>query len=205
MPAVRIPSLALLIFLAVVSCAGPPPRPSLDEVTGTWKETIEEWGDSQRAHAETLDREKRDDYLGRHSGTMANLHHLNMLTILHTASEGDWHGLVRIDGECRSGAPVTIRLSTCPPGRRFAPYSSPDLAQPLPHPSGNNDYWILDLGRQELVGEGTIDARGEASVTVHPSGPAGAFRGFQATILRDGEKAGGAAVGFMTAHGRRLR
>ena len=55
------------------------------------------------------------------------------------------------------------------------------------------------------MGEGTIDARGEAAVTDHPSGPAGAFRVYQATILKDGEQAGGAAVGFTMAHGRRLR
>ena len=196
--------LAPLAVLAVASCASPP-RPSLEEVTGPWKETIEEWGACQRRHADSLEGEERDEYLERHMDIMQSLHLVNMVAILHTVSEDEWHGVVRIDGEMRAGAPVTIRLSTCPPGRRFALYSSPELSQPRPHPSGNNDYWILDLGRQKLEGEGTIDARGEAAVTVHPSGPAGAFRAFQATMLKEGAEAGGAATGFTLAHGRRLR
>ena len=204
MPAVRKQRLTLLSVLAITSCASPP-RPTLEEVAGPWNETIEEWGACQRRHADSLEGEERDEVLERHMDVMRRLHLLNMVAILHTVSEDEWHGVVRIDGEMRAGAPVTIRLSTCPPGRRFALYSSSELSHPRPHPSGNNDYWILDLGRQKLEGEGTIDAQGEAEVTVHPSGAAGAFRAFQATILKEGAEAGGATTGFTLAHGRRLR
>jgi hypothetical protein len=85
------------------------------------------------------------------------------------------------------------------------------LARPgasWPHLSGNNDHWILDLRRQKLEAEGTIDAKGEAIVTVSipdDASLAGTFRGFQATIPRDGAGAGGATVGFTMAHGRRVR
>ena len=199
--------LAPLAALVVASCASPP-RPTLEEITGSWKETLQEWSAWQRRHADTLEGEERDEVLGRHSEILANLHLVNMVAILHTVSDDEWHGVVRIDGELRAGATATVRLSTCPPGRRFALYSAPDLAHPRPHPSGNSDYWILDLGRQKLEGEGTIDARGEAAVAVtFPADPslAGAFRGFQATILGEGAEAGGATLGFTLAHGRRFR
>jgi hypothetical protein len=207
MPAGGRRSVTLLAVLVIASCASPP-RPALEHVTQAWNETLQEWGAWQRGRADALEGEEKDEHLERHMDVLRNLHLLNMVAILHTVSDGEWSGVVRIDGEMRTGSPVAIRLSTCPPGRRFALYSSSELSHPRPHPSGNHDYWILDLGRQRLEGEGTIDARGEAAITVSlPDDPslAGAFRGFQATILKEGEKEGGAALGFTTAHGRRVR
>jgi hypothetical protein len=65
---------ALVLSLAVLASCASPPRPSLEEVTGPWTETLQEWGAWQRSHADSFDGEEREEYLARHMEIMANLH-----------------------------------------------------------------------------------------------------------------------------------
>ena len=201
--------LLTLVALTLVASCSSAPKPSMKEVGRAWDETLQEWQAFHRQKLDTLDSNERDDYLDRHSQVMDGLHALSLATVMRAAAPDDtWHGEVRIEGESRRGAPLTIRLASCPPGRKFVLYSSADLALPMPLNDEKGDFWVLDRGRQVVEAEGTVDSRGEARVTLALSEDpalAGAFRAYQARILNDPGAPSGPTLGFTTAHGRRLK
>ena len=190
------------------SCAAAP-RPSMKEVSEVLSETVSEWHAFHMEEWKSVDPEKQDAYLEKLSPVHTALTATELiLTVKSAVPEDRWFGSVRIDGELRAGKPVTIRLTCCPPGRRFILYSSTDLAEPRPRTREGEDYWVLDRDRQAVEGEGSVDSRGEASVQlVLPEDPAlaGSFRAYQARLLDDAGDPSGPAFGFTTAHGRRLK
>lgn len=195
---------ALLAAAIFTSCATPP-KPPLEAVNKLWTETLDEWGKVQLQKIDTLEGDDREEYAERYSNLLQGLCLVNIISILDTVGDSPWHGYVKIDGDLRAGHPVTVRLSTCPPGRKFILYGAPDLSYPV-HRQGeeSSDYWVLDLDRQAVEGEGVIDAGGEAAVTVRLSPDhAGGYRAFQARIL--GDEPGLKGQAFTKAHGRRIR
>lgn len=200
----RTPIAALMAVVLLASCAAPP-KPPLENVNKLWLETLEEWSDYRLERIRAMPEEDRAEPVERHTDLMYGLYLVNMVSILDTVGDSPWHGYVRIDGDLRAGQSVTVRLSTCPPGRKFILYGAPDLSLPIPrHGEESNDYWVIALEKQAVEGEGRIDAAGEASVTVHiPPDHAGGFRAFQARILGDDPGLKGQA--FTKAHGRRIR
>jgi hypothetical protein len=192
---------ALLTAALLTSCATPP-KPPLDAVNRLWMETLDEWSKVQMERLQALEGAERDRFAEEHGDLIYGLALVNMLSILDVVGDSPWHGYVKIDGELHAGRFVTVRLSTCPPGRKFILYGSPALGRPVPRQGEeSNDYWVLDLDRQTVEGEGTVDANGEAAVSVEV--PSGGFRAWQARLL--GDEPGLKGQAFTKAHGKRIR
>jgi hypothetical protein len=196
----RIRFLALFAAALCASCASPP-KPSTEEISRLWSETFDDWTEVQKRKLDTLEGDDREEFAEEYGELLTSLTLVRMASILDAVGDYPWHGYVKIDGDLRTGHPVTIRLSTCPPGRKFILYGSPGLSRPVLRPGeDSNDYWILDLDRQTVEGEGIIDADGEAAVTVVI--PADAYRAFQARLL--GDTPGLKGQMFTKAHGKKI-